>query len=115
MCIYYLWHLEAVLDQVVVLPAGGSGLGVILQQDEELLCQLVGVLLHRRQRELEQPSERHQSLCDHLGREEGQGEEGEGEGGWSCNLFHFIYLRDQNGFDPGAIKGTPCPHKAQVP
>lgn len=52
MCIYYLWYLEAVLDQMVVLPAGGSGLGVILQQDKELLGQLTGVLLHCWQREL---------------------------------------------------------------
>lgn len=66
-CMYYLWYLEAVLDQVVVLPTGGSGLGVILQQDEELLGQLVGVLLHCWQRELQQQSERHQSLSDHLG------------------------------------------------
>lgn len=67
MCIYHLWYLEAVLDQVVVLPAGGSGFGVILQQDEELLGQLVGVLLHCWQRELQQQSESHQSLSDHLG------------------------------------------------
>lgn len=66
MCMYYLRYLEAVLDKVVVLPAGSSGLGVILQQDKELLGQLVGVLLHSWQRELQQPSERHQSLCDHL-------------------------------------------------
>lgn len=59
-------YLEAVLDQVVILPAGGSGLGVILQQDKELLGQLVGILLHCWQRELQQPSECHQSLCDHL-------------------------------------------------
>ena len=73
MCIHYLRYLEAVLDQVVVLPAGGSGLGVILQQDKELLGQLVCVLLHCRQRELQQPGEGHQSLGDHLG--------GRGDGG----------------------------------
>lgn len=71
MCIYYLWYLEAVLDQMVVLPAGGSGLGVIFQQDKELLGQLTGVLLHCWQRELQQPSEGHQSLCDHLGGKRG--------------------------------------------
>lgn len=62
-CVY----LKTVLDEMVVLPACGSSLGVILQQDEELLGQLVGVLLHCWQRELQQPGERHQSLCDHLG------------------------------------------------
>lgn len=66
-CIYYLQYLEAVLDEVVVLSTGGSSLGVILQQDKKLLGQLVGVLLHCRQRELQQPGEHHQSLCDHLG------------------------------------------------
>lgn len=66
-CIYYLWYLEAVLDQVIVLPAGGSSLGVILKQDKELLGQLTGILLHCWQREFQQPSKRHQSLCDHLG------------------------------------------------
>lgn len=52
---------------MVVLPSCGSSLGVILQQDEELLGQLVGVLLHCWQGELQQPGECHQSLCDHLG------------------------------------------------
>lgn len=60
-------YLKAVLDEMVVLPSGRSSLGVILQQDEELLGQLVGVLLHCWQRELQQPGECHQSLCDHLG------------------------------------------------
>lgn len=69
-CVYlfFLWYLEAVLDQVVILPTGSSGLGVILQQDKELLGQLVGILLYCWQRELQQPSECHQSLCDHLKR-----------------------------------------------
>lgn len=59
-------YLEAVLDQEVVLPSGRPGLGVILQQHEELLGELVGVALHRRQGELDQQSERHQGLGDHL-------------------------------------------------
>lgn len=61
-----LHYLEAVLDQEVVLPAGGSGFGIILQQDEQLFGQLVGVLLHSWKRELQQPREGHQCLCDHL-------------------------------------------------
>lgn len=59
-------NLEAVLDQEVVLPAGGSSFGVILQQDKQLFGQLVGVLLHGWKRELQQPGEGHQRLRDHL-------------------------------------------------
>lgn len=59
-------YLEAVLDQEVVLPAGGPSFGIILQQDKELFGQLVGVLLHSWKRELQQPREGHQRLRDHL-------------------------------------------------
>lgn len=58
--------LEAILDQDVVLPAGGSGLGVVFKQDKELLGQLIDILRHGRQRELQHPREGHQSLRDHL-------------------------------------------------
>lgn len=44
--LYCLRYLEAVLNKLVVLSAGSSGLGVILQQDKELLGQLAGVLLY---------------------------------------------------------------------
>lgn len=67
MSIHHLWHLEAVLDEQEVLPVAGSRHGVILQQDEERLGQLAGVVLHCRQGELQHASERQQSLCDHLG------------------------------------------------
>lgn len=62
-------YLEAVLDQKVVLSSGGTGLGIILQQHEELPGELLHVLLHCGQRELEQQSERHQGLGDHLERQ----------------------------------------------
>lgn len=79
---YFLQYLEAVLDELVVFPTSGSSLGVILQQDKQLLGQLVGVLLHCWQRELQQPCERHQSFCDHLGgrREDGEGGRGREKG-----------------------------------
>lgn len=41
-----MWYLKAVLNQLVVLSAGSSSLGVILQQDKELLGQLAAILLY---------------------------------------------------------------------
>lgn len=63
---FLTFYLEAALDQVVVLSSSRSSLGEVLQQDEELLGQLLRVLLHRRQRELEQEGEADQGLGDHL-------------------------------------------------
>ncbi len=61
-----LSHLKAVLNQVEVLSTAGSGFSVVLQQDKQLLGQLVVILLHRRQRELQHPDEGLQSLGNHL-------------------------------------------------
>lgn len=61
-----LWYLEAVLDQVVVLPTGGPSFGIISEQDKELFAQLVGVLIHGWKREPHQAGEGCQRLGDHL-------------------------------------------------
>lgn len=91
-CIYYLQYLEAVLDKVVVLPTGSSSLRVILQQDKKLLGQLVDVLHHCWQRELQQPREGHQSLCDHLrGRRETAEVVAVGSRGSNLCFMCFIY------------------------
>lgn len=61
-----LSHLKAVLNQVEVFSTAGSSFSVVLQQDKQLFGQLVVILLHRRQRELQDPDEGLQSLGNHL-------------------------------------------------
>ena len=50
----HLCYLEAVLDELEVLSAGSASLGVVFEQDKQLLGELACILLYSWQREPQQ-------------------------------------------------------------